>query len=119
MTYYEIARLREITLGSATDTSQDTLLNAKGAQADSQIDDELYIAANRYSKLQSLPALPLAGDILTQSIRDAATDRAASLFFLARRMPELAAKYMEASKHAVQAFVLRLGSEGEIFSGNV
>lgn len=118
MTYFEIARLREITLGSSTDASQDVILNAKGAQADSQIDDELYIVANRYSLLESLPALPLDGDLLTQSIKDAATDRAASLFFLARRMPELADKYMESSRRAVQAFVLRLDSEGEIYSGS-
>ncbi|MEW5839446.1 hypothetical protein [Nitrososphaera sp.] len=119
MPYYEIARLREITLGSATDASQDTLLNAKGAQADSQVDDELYIAANRHSRLQSLPALPLAGGMLTQSIRDAATDRAASLFFLAQRQPAMAEKYMESSNRAVQAFVMRLGSESEIYSENV
>ncbi|AIC16944.1 hypothetical protein [Nitrososphaera viennensis] len=116
MTYYEIMRLREITLGSPSDTSQDMLLNAKGAQADSQIDDELYIVANRYSKLQSLPALPLAGTMLTQSIRDAATDRAASLFFLVQRQPAMADKYAQSSERAVQAYEMRLDSEGEIYS---
>jgi hypothetical protein len=119
MAYYEITRLREIALGSASDASQDVLLNAKGAQADSQIDDELYIVANRYSKLSSLPALPLTGSMLTQSVRDAATDRAASLFFLAQRQPAMAEKYMESSGRAVQAYVMRLGSESEIYSGSV
>jgi hypothetical protein len=116
MAYYEITRLREIALGSSTDSSQDTLLNAKGAQADSQIDDELYMAANRYSKLQSLPALPIAGAMLTQSVRDAATDRAASLFFLQQHQPEMSEKYMASSDRAVQAYVMRLESEGEIYS---
>jgi hypothetical protein len=119
MTYYEISRLREITLGSSTDSSQDTLLNAKGAQADSQIDDEMYMAANRYSKLQSLPALPLSGSMLTQSIKDAATDRAASLFFLQQHQPEMSEKYMASSDRAVQAYIMRLDSEAEIYSENV
>lgn len=119
MAYYEITRLREIALGSPTDDSQDTLLNAKGAQADSQIDDELYMAANRYSKLSSLPALPLSGSMLTQSIRDAATDRAASLFFLQQHQPEMSEKYMAASDRAVRAYVMRLESDGEIYSENV
>jgi hypothetical protein len=119
MVYYEITRLREIALGSSTDASQDTLLNAKGAQADSQIDDELYMVASRYSKLQSLPALPLGGSMLTQSIRDAATDRAASLFFLQQHQPEMAEKYVAGSNKAVQAYILRLDSESEIYSENV
>lgn len=67
---------------------------------------------------RDLPALLLDGDLLTQSIKDVTTDRAASLFFLARRMSELADKYMESSRRAVQAFVLRLDSEGEIYSGS-
>jgi len=116
MTYYEITRLRELALGSAADASQDTLLNAKGSQSDSQIDDELYICANRYSKLQSLPALPLSGSLLTQSIRDAATDRAAGLFFLSRGNKELYEKYVESSGSAVKAFIIRLESEAEIYS---
>jgi hypothetical protein len=117
MTYYEITRLREIALGSSTDSSQDTLLNAKGAQADSQIDDELYMAANRYSKLANLPALPLSGSMLTQSVRDAATDRAASMFFLQQHQPEMSEKYMASSDRAVQAYVMRLESDEEIYSG--
>lgn len=116
MAYYEISRLREIALGSAADSSQDALLNAKGAQADSQIDDELYIVANRHSKLASLPALPLSGSMLTQSIRDAATDRAASLFFLQQHQPEMSEKYMASSDRAVHAYVMRLDSESEIYS---
>jgi hypothetical protein len=119
MAYYEIARLREIALGSSTDSSQDTLLNAKGAQADSQIDDELYMVANRYAKLASLPALPLSGSMLTQSIRDAATDRAASLFFLQQHQPEMSEKYMASSDRAVQAYIMRLDGEGEIYSESV
>lgn len=119
MTYYEIARLREIALGDASNTSRDTLLNAKGAQADSQIDDELYISANRYGKLQSLPALPLSGPLLTQSIKDASTDRAAALFFLAVRQLEVAEKYMASSKNAVQAYIVKLDSDNEIYGANV
>lgn len=119
MAYFEIARLREIILGSITDPSEDTLLNAKGAQADSEIDDELYILANKYSKLQALPALPLTGTLLTQSIKDAATDRAASLAFLQRHAIEMADRYMTSSREAVKAYVLKLEYEGEIFSANV
>lgn len=117
--YYDIARLREIALGSSSDTSQDTLLNAKGVQADSQIDDEIYMAANRSGRLQSLPALPLSGDLLTQSIKDAATDRAAALFFLQQHLMDLHEKYLAGSDTAVQSFILRLDSESEIYSANI
>ncbi|MCI0561657.1 MAG: hypothetical protein MN733_24475, partial [Nitrososphaera sp.] len=57
MTFFEGDRVREIFLGDTSDSTQNTLINAKGAEADQKIADWLFIIANKYSKLQALPAV--------------------------------------------------------------
>lgn len=113
MAYYVIASLRENCLGSSSDTSQDTTLNRFGAQADSLIDDELYIVANRNRKLTSLPALPLTQP--PQSIKDAATDWATALFRRWQGQADLADQYEKQAKSAVRAYIIRLDSESEVY----
>lgn len=119
MAYYEIAKLRERTIGSSADTSLDPTLNNFGTQADNQINDELYLSANKYSKLQQLPALPLTGAMLAQSIKDAATDRATGLYFLWEKATEIAKFYLDSSKAAVMGYVQRLEQDSEVWSDNV
>ena len=119
MVYFEISKLRERAVGSSSDTSLDTALTNFGSQADSQIDDELYIAANKYSKLQQLPALPLQGAMLTQAIKDASTDRATGLYFMWNKAVDLAKIYMDGSKKAVDAYIARISTDSEVWVDNV
>lgn len=124
MAFFELSRLREICLGSSTDSSEDTLLNAKGAQADAQVAAELIVSASNYGKTSALPSVnvtagTVAGSTAPQNIKDSATDRAAGLFFLSRRMFEAAKPYMESSKVAVEAYIIVLQSDQNILCDNV
>lgn len=113
MTYYVLATLRERCLGDATDQSQDDTLKRFGAQADSLIDDQLFIVANRNRRLSSLPALPLPSP--PQSIIDASNDWAASMFKRWQGEPENADALEKQAKTAVQGYILRLDSESEFY----
>lgn len=124
MVFYEIARLRELCLGDATDTSEDTFLNAKGAEADAEIVTDLTVAADGYGKLTSLPAINVSagtvgGSAASQDIKGASTDRAAAKFFIARRVFDAAKPFQESSKKAVEAYVIRLQYDAEIQTDNV
>lgn len=109
MTYYVLNTVRERCLGDATDGSQDATLNRFGAQADSLINDKLFIVANRNRRLFSLPALPLPNP--PQSLIEAANDLATSLYKKWQGQIEIAESYEKAAYTAVEGFVLRLDSD--------
>ena len=113
MVYYEIEKLRERCLGDSENITQDQLLNNFGAQADSQIDDELYLTASRNARLTTLPALPLATP--PQTIKDASTDRATALFFLQQHELDISDRYMASSREAVRGYVLRLEADAQVY----
>lgn len=113
MVYYVIANLRERAIGDAADTSLDATLNRFGIQADSIIDDELFLVANRNRRLTALPALPLPTP--PQSLKDAATDLACALFLEMQRQTESAESYRKQAMAAVKAFIMKLDSESEFY----
>jgi hypothetical protein len=113
MAYYEIAKLRERCIGNASDSSLDTLLGNFGAQADAQIDDEIYTVASKNARLAALPVLPLT--TIPQTIKDCATDRATAMFFLQQHLVDIHDRYVAASKEAVRAYVLRLEPDALIY----
>lgn len=124
MPFFEISKLRERTIGSATDTSQDGTLENFGSQADSQVYNELYLAAVKYGKKSALPAVDttngkIGGDVAPQDIKDACTDRAVSLYWLWLRATDVAKMYRENSNSAIQAYVTRLSADEDIMSDNV
>ena len=123
MAFFEADRVRELFLGDPGDASQNTLVNAKGAEADLLLADLLYIAANKHSKLQSLPAIDvpnglIGGITVPQHIRDASSNLASALCFYKIGNSEMGDKYYELSKSAIDAFIIRLDSESEIYSSS-
>lgn len=106
MVYYEIAKLREITLGSSSDTSQDAILNNFGTQADAKIDRMLKISLTQ-NKASALPVVPLSSP--SQDIKDAATNIAASLYFAFIRNIELSKFYMDLAKETITAYTSEQG----------
>lgn len=124
MALFDGDRVREIFLGDTSDASQNTLINAKGAEADQKIADWLYITANRYSKLQALPAVDVAngqlgGQAFPQHIRDAASNLAAALCFYKIGNDKLGDKYHDLAKSTIEGYIIRLESESETYSANV
>jgi hypothetical protein len=114
MTYYEIAKLRERVLGSSANTALDTLLNNYGVQADGKIDDLIYSSALRHKRITALPILPLPADKVTQNLKDASTDLAASYYFRTKRQFETAKEFREAAENAIDAFVARLQTDSAL-----
>lgn len=113
MTYSETAKVRERALGSSTDTSQDTILTNFMTEADDQIDNELYRTAAKNSRLTALPVLPLSSP--SQTVKDASSDRAASLWFLSIHELDIADRYMQLSKSAIESYVSRLQSDERVY----
>jgi hypothetical protein len=124
MAFFEGDRVRETFLGDTSDTSQNTLVNAKGAEADQKIADWLYVTANRFGKLQSLPAVDVSngqigGATVPQHIKDAASNLASALCFYKIGNKDMGDKYYELARLSIEGFIVRLESDSEIYSGNV
>jgi hypothetical protein len=124
MPFFEADRVRENFLGDSTDTSQNTLINAKGAEADQKISDWLYIQANKYGKLQALPAVDVAngqigGVAAAQHIKDAASNLATALCFFKIGNKDQGDNYHALAKSTIDAYIIRLESDSEIYSANV
>ena len=124
MAFFEGDRVREIFLGDITDTTQNTLINAKGAEADQKISDWLYITANKYGKLQALPAVDITngqigGIAVPQHIKDASSNLATALCFYKIGNKEQGDKYYELARSTVEGYIIRLESDSEIYSASV
>jgi hypothetical protein len=124
MAIFEGDRVREIFLGDTSDSSQNTLINAKGAEADQKIADWLYITANKYNKLQALPAVDVAngqlgGQAFPQHVRDAASNLAAALCFYKIGNDKMGDRYYDLAKSTIEGLIIRLESESETYSANV
>jgi hypothetical protein len=122
--FFEGDRVRETFLGDTSDTSQDTLVNAKGAEADQKIADWLYVTANRFGKLQALPAIDVAngqigGVAAPQHIKDAASNLASALCFYKIGNKDMGDIYYELAKSTIDGYIVRLESDSEIYSRNV
>lgn len=126
MALFEISKLRERTIGNASDTSEDTFLTNLGTQADNQIVDQIYHAAARNRKVDSLPVFDIANATIDgttaqqlQAIRDACTDRAAEAFWRQRGGEKKEASYKASADVAVKAFVDRLKKDAGGIYGKV
>lgn len=114
MVYYEIAKLRERTLGNAADTTQDSLLTNCGTQADALIDRMIKTTALR-SKITFLPVVPLQTP--TQDIKDAATDLATAIFFLQQHNLDMYKVYREQAQQTVQTWIDEQGTNENTIVG--
>lgn len=108
MVLYEISKLRERTLGSSANTSQDSILNNFGAQAESRIWDVMKVEAIKQKKISALPITPLPDAEITQNLKDACTDLACAFYFRKQRNFEAAKQYKEDAKEGIAAFVSQL-----------
>jgi hypothetical protein len=123
MAFFEGDRVREIFLGDTSDTTQNTLVNAKGAEADQKISDWLYITANKYGKSQALSAVDITngqigGSAAPQHIKDASSNLGAALCFYKIGNKDMGDKYYELAKSTIDGYIIRLESESEIYSAN-
>lgn len=126
MAFYEIAKLRERTIGNVLDTSEDPFLNNLGVEADNQIVDEIYHIAQASRKITSLPVFDVAAGTVAgisaqqlQAIKDACTDRAAAAFWRQRGGEKKEDSYNNASKIPVKAFIDRLKKDSGGIYGKV
>jgi hypothetical protein len=122
LTFFELSKAKERLNFQTGDTADDTMLNNLGAEADNEILSELYIVANRYGKMQALPAVDVAngkigGVAAPQEVKDASTNRVVSLYHAIKTKDTERSEYwMKLSKKALESFIIRYDSESELFS---
>jgi hypothetical protein len=117
MPYASLNLVRERALGispeGTPDTSRDTELGRFMVKADALIDDRLFIVANRKRRITSLPVLPLEDP--PQSLIESASDLAVAYFLVKERQMETAEDFEKHANQAVDAFILRLDIDSEIY----
>ena len=121
MAFAEQSRVREAVAGSTTATDFDTLIAAKMTEADNDLADMLYAAAQKWGKRQALPAVDITnaqigGVSVPQNIKDAASNLAAALCFLALKQFDTYKSYKDQAQVAVDGYVARLSYDGEVYT---
>ena len=122
MAFFELAKVKERIPIPSADTADDNMLNNFGAEADNEVYNELYIVANRYGKLQALPAVDVPNGLIgglsaPQSVKDASSNRVVALYHSSRTGDlEKAKHWMAMSKNALESFIVKLDSEADVFS---
>lgn len=121
MAFAEQTKVRMALTGTETDTTFDTLIGEKMTEADNDLADMLYMSAQKWGKKQALPAVDvtngqIGGVSVPQNIKDAASNLAAALCFLALKQFDTHNTYKEMSKAAVDGYVLRLAYDAEVYS---
>lgn len=122
MAFAEQAKVRMIMTGSESTTDFDTIIGEKMTEADNDIADMLYAAAQKWGKRQALPAVDITnaqigGVSVPQNIKDAASNLAAALCWLARQQFDNYKLYKELAQTAVDGYISRLSYDQEVFLG--
>lgn len=121
MAFAEQAKVRMALTGTESDTTFDTLIGEKMTEADNDIADMLYMAAQKWGKKQALPAVDVSngqigGVSVPQNIKDAASNLAAALCFLTLKQFDTHNAYKDFAQKAVDGYVLRLRYDEEVYS---
>lgn len=121
MAFAEQSRVREAVAGSTSATDFDTLISAKMTEADNDLADMLYAAAQKWGKKQALPAVDVSngqigGVNVPQNIKDAASNLAAALCFLALKQFETHNTYKAMAQATVDGYIMRLAYDAEVYS---
>ena len=121
MAFAEQAKVRMALTGTESDTTFDTLIGEKMTEADNDIADMLYVAAQKWGKKQALPAVDISngqigGVSVPQNIKDAASNLAAALCYLTLKQFDTYKTYKEFAENAVNGYVARLRYDEEVYS---
>lgn len=117
MAFYNLLKVREIVTGSSGDSSQDSLIDSKGKEADQKLADRLFYTLSYNAKVKSLPVVDIAngqinGAAVPVHISDAASNLAASLCMKYLRLYEGAKEYKQEFEETIMAYIAKLESEG-------
>ena len=122
MAFAEQAKVRMALTGSESDTTFDTLIGEKMTEADNEIADMLYMAAQKWGKKQALPAVDITngyigGVSVPQNIKDAASNLAAALCYLMMKQYDTHNIYKAMAQQTVDGYIQRLAYDQEVFLG--
>lgn len=118
MGLYEQAKAKERLKIATADTSDNTLLDNLGAEADREVYGRILRQAKRYGKAHALPALDitnalLGGDPVPQTVKDACTNLVVSMYHGVHDDPALADFWQKASDRCIATFIEELEVDAE------